>query len=53
MTKVEIKSGKVYVNGKITTDPTLIGLAILDIADEQKDLHISASKKDVLETSLK
>lgn len=51
MTKVNVINGKVYVNGKITTDPTLIGLAILDIADEQKDLHISTSKTDVLETS--
>lgn len=51
MTKLEIKKGIVYVNEKITTDPTLIGLAILDIAEEQKDLHISTSTKDVIETS--
>lgn len=50
MTKVEIKAGTITVNGKITTDPQLIGLAMLDVADEQKDLHISTSKKDVLET---
>lgn len=49
MTKVEIKAGTIYVNDKITTDPMLIGLAMLDIADEQKDLHISTSKKDVIE----
>ena len=50
MTIVEIKAGTITVNGKITTDPTLIGLAILDVADEQKDLHISTSKHDVIET---
>lgn len=51
MTTLQIKNGNVYVDGKITTDPNLIGFAILDIAEQQKDLHISTSKLDVLETA--
>lgn len=51
MTEINIVNGKIYVNGKLTSDPTLIGYAVLDIAENKKDLHISTSKSDVLETS--
>lgn len=30
---IEVKSGQIFVNGKLTTDPTLIGYALLDIAE--------------------
>ena len=34
---IQIKKGVVYVNGKSTKDPSLIGFAILDAAEENKN----------------
>lgn len=34
MSKVHIIKGKVFVNDEPTIDPTLIGLAMLDIAED-------------------
>lgn len=35
---VEIKNGKVYVNGTETVNPELIGYAVLDLADDNEAL---------------
>lgn len=32
---VEIKNGLVYVDGEVTQDPTLIGYAVLDFAEQK------------------
>lgn len=37
---IEIKDGKVYIEGKETTDPTYIGFAVLDWAEEHKSINI-------------
>jgi hypothetical protein len=44
---IEIKKNKVYVNGKKTTDPTLIGLAVLDSIENKDSLYNTMiSRKD-------
>lgn len=35
---LKIENGKVFVEGKETTDPTLIGLAVLDMAESQEPI---------------
>jgi len=40
-----IKKNKVYVQGKQTTDPTLIGLAILDAIEVKKDMAVDYSDR--------
>ncbi|OCB77962.1 hypothetical protein [Flavobacterium crassostreae] len=32
--KIEIENGRVFIKGKETTDPVLIGYAVLDYAEE-------------------
>lgn len=34
MTEIKIENGKVFINGVESTNPELIGLAILDLAEE-------------------
>lgn len=41
---LQVKNGKVYVNGKATIDPTLIGLAVLDEAEEHSDKNLGILK---------
>lgn len=43
--ELEIKNDKVYVDGKFTSNPTLIGLAILDaIEDKPKHINFESTK---------
>ena len=37
---LQINNNKVFVNGKETTDATLIGLAFLDIAETLKEREV-------------
>lgn len=39
MTTVEIKNGKVFINGEETTNPELIGYAILDVAEQSQNVE--------------
>ena len=34
---IEIVNGRIFVNGKETVDPTLIGYAIIDFAESQEN----------------
>ncbi len=43
MNSIEITSGKIYVEGKETTDPTLIGLALLDIIEQSKETTLKVA----------
>jgi len=40
-----IRNNKVYVQGKKTTDPTLIGLAVLDSLDSKENMVASHSDR--------
>jgi len=44
---IEIKNGRVFVDGKETTDATLIGYALLDAAEAGQELenHLGSAKK--------
>lgn len=46
MTTIEIANGKVFINGKETVDPVLIGYAVLDYAESQKSDCIKVILKD-------
>lgn len=43
---IEIVNGRVFVEGKETTDPTLIGCAVLDFAESQENDGIKIVLKD-------
>lgn len=46
---IQIIDGIIYVNGTATTDPQLIGLAILDAAEEGNiKITICAQKRNVI-----
>jgi len=36
-----IKNGKIYINGTESTNPELIGLALLDLLDEHPNLTLN------------
>ena len=38
---LSIKNGRVFVNGKETVDPVLIGYAVLDAAENYQKEHVS------------
>jgi ribosomal protein S19 len=44
--KLSIINGQVFVNGKLTTDPELIGYALLDFAETCDNDNISITLKD-------
>lgn len=46
---IEIVNGRVFVDGKETVDPTLIGYAVIDFAETQKNdsLKIILKNQDV------
>lgn len=46
---IEIVNGRVFVEGKETVDPTLIGLALLDFAEsiEKDGMKIVLKEQDV------
>jgi len=46
---IEIVNGRVFVDGKETVDPTLIGYAVLDFAETQEhdSLKIVLKEEDV------
>lgn len=48
-TMIEIVNGKIFVEGKETVDPTLIGYALLDFAENQDNdgLKIVLKEQDV------
>jgi hypothetical protein len=35
---LEIRNSKIFVEGRQTTDPTLIGLALLDLIEEKETI---------------
>jgi hypothetical protein len=43
---IEIVNGRVYVDGKETVDPTVIGYAIIDFAETQENDGIKIVLKD-------
>jgi hypothetical protein len=43
---IEIVNGRVFVEGVETTDPTLIGLAVLDFAETQENDNIKIVLKE-------
>lgn len=51
---IEICNGRVFVNGKETVDPTLIGYALLDFAESQENdgMKIVLKDQDVFVQSL-
>lgn len=51
---IEIANGRVFVDGKETVDPALIGYAILDFAESQENdgMKIVLKEQDVFVQSL-
>jgi hypothetical protein len=51
---IEIVNGRVFVEGKETVDPTLIGYALLDFAESQENdgMKIVLKDQDVFVQSL-
>jgi hypothetical protein len=51
---VEIVNGSIFIEGKETIDPTLIGYAIIDFAESQEknDIKILLKDQDVFVDSL-
>jgi hypothetical protein len=43
---IEIVNGSVFVNGKETVDPSLIGFAVLDFAETQENDGMAIILKD-------
>lgn len=46
LTEFKIENGKVFINGVETTNPELIGLAILDLAEELLEKEDISNEKD-------
>lgn len=44
-TNIEIANGRVFVNGKETVDPVLIGYAILDFAEQKRNISLNNDNK--------
>jgi len=51
---IEICNGRVYVEGKETVDPIIIGYAVIDFAETQEndDIKIVLKEQDVFVESL-
>ena len=51
---IEIVNGRVFIEGKETVDPTLIGYALLDFAETQENdgIKIILKEQDVFVESL-
>lgn len=51
---IEIINGRIFIDGKETVDPTFIGYALLDFAENQEDngLKIVFKEQDVFVQSL-
>ena len=51
---IEIVNGRVFIEGKETIDPTLIGYAIIDFAETQEndDIKIILKEQDVFVETL-
>lgn len=45
---LQIKNNKVFVNGKETTDATLIGLAFLDVAETLKEREVIVIRNELI-----
>jgi hypothetical protein len=43
---IEILNGEIYINGKKTTNPELIGQAVLDFAESQENDNIKITLKE-------